>query len=370
MPIFWSSDELKYLQGSYLLEQIEERNSAIKNDYNEICKLDPTFRDIVTLQEFKWARMCVCSRNFGLNINGLRTAALVPYADMLNHYRPRETKWQFDDSLQGFTITAIQHINDGLQIYDSYGQKCNHRFLLNYGFSVENNVEPDGFNPNEVPILLQLALDDPLYDKKAVLWRKEWSQPSRRLRISMNDTEGSRNMFALLRLIHADELDLEALTSPPLLDAERSAFRNTGLYQRPSLYNPLGVANEIRALIGLRSQLEDMLAAYATSYAEDCARLAAVPPRPEPFSNERHALIQVRGEKQVLLFYSELVDTALELSRVREVDWDATLAEAVQGRPEALSAYCRGVLGRARQEDQRRLEARQRSMDYSRPTAV
>ena len=54
-----------------------------------------------------WARMCVCSRNFGLVINGIRTAALVPFADMLNHYRPRESKWQFDDTLQGFTITAV-----------------------------------------------------------------------------------------------------------------------------------------------------------------------------------------------------------------------------------------------------------------------
>ena len=41
-------------------------------------------------------------------INGRQTAALVPYADMLNHYRPRETKWQFDDSLQGFTVVALK----------------------------------------------------------------------------------------------------------------------------------------------------------------------------------------------------------------------------------------------------------------------
>jgi hypothetical protein len=45
---------------------------------------------------------------------------------------------------------ALQGIYTGAQVYDSYGQKCNHRFLLNYGFSVENNVEPDGFCPNEV----------------------------------------------------------------------------------------------------------------------------------------------------------------------------------------------------------------------------
>jgi hypothetical protein len=27
---------------------------------------------------------------------------------------------------------------------DSYGKKCNSRFLLNYGFSVEDNTDPDG----------------------------------------------------------------------------------------------------------------------------------------------------------------------------------------------------------------------------------
>ncbi len=150
MPIFWTADELKYLEGSYLLEQIDERNIAIEADYLAICNVVHEFRDLCTLQEFKWARMCVCSRNFGLSINGLQTAAMVPYADMLNHYRPRETKWQFDEDLQGFTVVSLQTIRAGAQVYDSYGRKCNHRFLLNYGFSVENNIEIDGFCPNEV----------------------------------------------------------------------------------------------------------------------------------------------------------------------------------------------------------------------------
>jgi histone-lysine N-methyltransferase SETD3 len=150
MPIFWEPHELRYLQGSYLVEQIEERNAAIKNDYITICNIVPEFGSISSLEEFKWARMCVCSRNFGLVINGVQTAAMVPYADMLNHFRPRESKWQFDDSLQAFTVIALQKISTGAQVYDSYGRKCNHRFLLNYGFSVENNVESDGYCPNEV----------------------------------------------------------------------------------------------------------------------------------------------------------------------------------------------------------------------------
>eukprot|EP00986_Skeletonema_menzelii_P015589 scaffold12132_cov153-Skeletonema_menzelii.AAC.6 len=157
MPIFWNEAELQYLRGSHLLTQIADRSDAIHEDYDRICSISPDFPSIATLDEFRWARMIVCSRNFGLLIGGHRTSALVPHADMLNHHRPRETKWTFCEESQCFTITTLQSIGAGCQVYDSYGQKCNHRFLLNYGFCVERNVEGDGFCPNEVP--LEVGLD-------------------------------------------------------------------------------------------------------------------------------------------------------------------------------------------------------------------
>lgn len=64
--------------------------------------------------------------------------------------RPRETKWTYDNERGGFTITTLHRIRGGSQVYDSYGQKCNHRFLLNYGFAIEANEEANGFCPNEV----------------------------------------------------------------------------------------------------------------------------------------------------------------------------------------------------------------------------
>lgn len=157
MPIFWKEYELEYLRGSYLLHQIKERLEAIQQDYESICTIAPEFAEIATLEEFQWARMIVCSRNFGLLINGHRTSALVPHADMLNHYRPRETRWTYCEESEAFTITTLQCIPRGAEVFDSYGQKCNHRFLLNYGFCVEENVEVDGFCPNEVP--LELGMD-------------------------------------------------------------------------------------------------------------------------------------------------------------------------------------------------------------------
>lgn len=251
--------------------------------------------------EFMWARMCVCSRNFGLVINGIRTAALVPFADMLNHYRPRESKWQFDDTLQGFTITAVQKISVGAQVYDSYGQKCNHRFLLNYGFSVENNVEPDGFCPNEVAILLALRKSDHLYNHKFAMMREQCF-PSRRVRVCVGDNENSRLMFAMLRIIEADQQEIDLF-----FDSSRS-IRDAQI--------PRTICNEVKALQHLKQICDEYLGNYPSTFEEDVNRLSL--PSVAPFSNERHAIIQVKGEKQVLLFYKDFAETGLSFLNITE----------------------------------------------------
>ncbi len=45
-------------------------------------------------------------------------------------------------------------------MYDSYGKKCNSRFLLNYGFIVTNNED------NEYPFNVELTPKHPLYSYK------------------------------------------------------------------------------------------------------------------------------------------------------------------------------------------------------------
>jgi histone-lysine N-methyltransferase SETD3 len=361
MPIFWTPTELGYLEGSYLLQQIEERKAAITADYVAICNIAPDFGLMVTLEEFKWARMCVCSRNFGLIVNGVRTAALVPYADMLNHYRPRETKWQFDDRSQAFTIVAIQGIQASAQVYDSYGQKCNHRFLLNYGFSVEHNVEPDGFCPNETPLYLQLKRSDPLYDQKCSFWRRDGSLPSRRIRVSVCDSDNSRVMFAMLRIIEADQDDFEKLVSgggSPGAAACRSVLKDA--------HAPICIANELRAMRLLRQIVDEYLDAYPMAYEDDCRRLASTDAPVAPFSNERHALIHVKGEKEVLLFYRDFAEVACRMLEMRDDDaaFDRELTEMRAKRHPVVQQYLTGALTRLRSEE------RQRKDKYLRPTAV
>ena len=83
--------------------------------------------------------MLVCSRVFGIVMNRVKTDAMVPLADMLNHHIPKQTSWYYCDAEEGFVIQALKAIPMGTEIFDSYGQKCNSRFLLSYGFTLPDN---------------------------------------------------------------------------------------------------------------------------------------------------------------------------------------------------------------------------------------
>ncbi len=98
--------------------------------------------------------MMVSSRIFGIQIENVKTDGFVPYADMLNHKRPRQTTWSYTDDRKGFIIEALEDIKRGEQVFDSYGRKCNSRFFLNYGFINLNN------DANEVPLKVYYQEDD------------------------------------------------------------------------------------------------------------------------------------------------------------------------------------------------------------------
>lgn len=381
MPIFWSEDELSYLKGSYLLDQIADRNDAIEDDFHAICHVAPELGKIATLDEFKWARMCVCSRNFGLQIDGNRTSALVPHADMLNHYRPRETKWTFDDDRQAFIITSLQRIPAGAEVFDSYGQKCNHRFLLNYGFAVENNSEADGFCPNEVNYSISILPDDPLFEAKFDFWtrgeniscvvgnavmhlggispRLETQSHSntfsgitslsnsgkvgslnpntissaKRIRVCVSNNENTRILFSMLRVVVADELELRMLMTGPTTmmtststNISRAVLGLSGanLPSSSSFYRtcrdircPLSLRNERAAMKHLLEVTASALRLYPTSFSQDISDLMDERRFPR-YSNKRHAKIQVRGEKEVLHHFAELATTAIAVMDIIE----------------------------------------------------
>ena len=157
IPLFWTPREAAWLAGSHVAEQVEDRRRNILADFRLILECVPELAGAFSAEEFLWARMVVASRNFGITVDGVRTDALVPYADMLNHLRPRQTRWLYDSARRAFLIVSLQPLVAGQQVFDSYGKKCNSRFLLNYGFTVEHNADDDtGQFHNELRLVLGL----------------------------------------------------------------------------------------------------------------------------------------------------------------------------------------------------------------------
>lgn len=70
------------------MDQILEKIEDIKIDYDLICREVPDFAEF-SLREYSEVRMMVSSRIFGISVDGVKTDGFVPYADMLNHRRPR-----------------------------------------------------------------------------------------------------------------------------------------------------------------------------------------------------------------------------------------------------------------------------------------
>lgn len=67
-------------------------------------------------------------------------------------------------------------------VFDSYGRKCNSRFLLNYGFIVEEN------DANEVAITIQINRSDPLFQIKEDMIQD--TIPDVKIFRILEDTEG------------------------------------------------------------------------------------------------------------------------------------------------------------------------------------
>lgn len=135
IPMCWSANELQWLEGSPVRAQAKLLKDSIESDYNQILEIAPEFGKAVKrgMQDWKWARLSVCSRCFGIAIDGVETMVQVPLGDMTNHKRPPETRWEYTDSTQHLAFTALQDFELGAQIHGTYGRKCNSRFFCSYG---------------------------------------------------------------------------------------------------------------------------------------------------------------------------------------------------------------------------------------------
>ena len=117
---------------------------------------------------------------------------------MLNHKRPRQTSWTYTDDRAGFIIEALEDIPRGEQVYDSYGKKCNTRFLLNYGFINLNN------DANEYPLTIKMSDDDQFAQQKMEMLGSNLIQRTFRVQVNFQESVMSK-FISFLRFVEFDE---------------------------------------------------------------------------------------------------------------------------------------------------------------------
>ena len=305
IPLFFNDTQRKELIGSISLKKIDDRLESLRLEYESICNSVPEFNRF-SLEDFIWARLVVITRIFGLVIDDIKTDGLVPMSDMLNHKRPRETKWTYSQKKRGFLITSLQIIPENGEIFDSYGRKCNSRFFVNYGFSLEINAD------NEALMKFELPKNDPQYAIKARHLGFNIQDSNSRdivkkdFQIPMQYKEKKvKEAFSFLRVLHAQGNEFLIISSADGLRLEDIP--------------PLSIRNEKQVLTSLAVSATKSLKKFPTTLEYDNQLLKNEELYPK-FTNQRNSVLMRRGEKEVLTFYVDLMKTCLSLFKMKFKD--------------------------------------------------
>jgi histone-lysine N-methyltransferase SETD3 len=298
-PIFYTEKELEYLKGSPFLNQVLDKKIDMKIDYEKICFYIPSFSQF-SYQKFCEARMMISSRIFGIQMGENKTDVLAPFADLLNHKRPRQTQWYYDNMLESFVIQAIEDINEGSEIFDSYGKKTNSRFLLNYGFSLENN------DSSEYPLTVSFNNSYPLFEVKKNLFQSDFELVKT---FNLNNNIYESQLLELLSFLRFMLFDgdinilFNAMTSNDNLIYEDISL--TFYY-----ISPISKELEIKVLKHLHLLCRKALNNYPTTYEEDNLTLKS---KKNISFNYRNCLLLLMSEKSVLSYYIYFCEYCLSL---------------------------------------------------------
>ena len=302
-PIFYTSKELEYLKGSPFFYQILEKKEDMKSDYAKLCKYLPDFKQF-SYQKFCEARLLISSRIFGISINDTKTDVLAPFADLLNHKRPRQTQWYYDDNFESFVIQATEDIQEGSEIFDSYGKKTNARFLLNYGFCLEDN------DTSEFVMTIAFNESYPLFEEKKNFFQNEY-ELVRSFNLNNNFYESQIiEILSFLRFI-LFEGDINELYNA--INSSENIY-NEEVPLTFYYIQPISKELEIKVLKHLSLLCRRALGKYPTTFEEDQNLLKT---KKNISFNLRNCLLLLMSEKTVLSYFIFFCEYCLELLKLK-----------------------------------------------------
>merc|ERR1711970_233894 len=162
-----------------------------------------------------------------------------------------------------------------MEVFDSYGRKCNSRFFVNYGFSLENNLD------NEALMVLSLLPTFSNYKLKRMLLggsKGEEEGVVREFQIPMNYRETKvKECFSFLRVIHAHGKEMKTFSE-----------------RRAVFVPPLSIRNEQLSLLALSKAAKISLEKFDHTLEHDNALLADEE-NYRKLSNRRNIVLMRRG---------------------------------------------------------------------------
>jgi histone-lysine N-methyltransferase SETD3 len=222
-PLFFSEKELEWLKGSYALRVVRRHKSWLEREYQHLSACLPD-GEHYSPEEHAWALVNVLTRTYGVRIDGEKSHAMIPLADMPNHaFRPNAL-WE-PESSRGFFHIAARDIESGAPLTIRYWKECNTLTFAIYGFCLETNP----YNVAEIH-LPSLPPDHPNFEAAREMGTVREGMRVFKVPADVDDKR-TQTLFAYLRLsIPAEpsvaEMEREKygiLLDSPLHQSERAA---------------------------------------------------------------------------------------------------------------------------------------------------
>jgi len=289
-PFFWNKPIMSLMKGSVIPNLINRKREVIMNDYKYIANCCPKFINHCSFNHYIYLYTIISSRSFGIRINGVKRLALIPLCDMLNHSHEPNIRYYYDSNKSRFVMENIKPIQKGSLLTNSYGNLCNSKLLINYGFVIPKNIY------NE--IFIELKQQD---IKTRTAFKKCNLYPicSGMLKADLKDIF-TINIFEFLRIRVAS-------------DEEIGKYGNRWCYT-----NQLSIDNEIRMLKYFKEILQNISKKYNFNQNYITERLLDI----KENTSEYNALTLIQGELNIILYFFDFIENKLgTLKQKRNVNF-------------------------------------------------
>ena len=341
LPIFWEDKMLEELQCSAVKQGVTERRREWIQEFLMVRSATkdaslPIGFQAIELEEWFWARSIVTSRAFtDPSSNG--DPCLCPYVDMMNHVTATQSQssaslmrctWEIDSDGYHLRLPTTKK-DDNLGVWTkleiSYGSHSNGHFLMNYGFSIPDDIDQVAADL----ATLQITLPENVHtDDTEAIWEADGlgdcHMVSRNVTVGIGGCTGPmESVLSLCRVASTQNQELPKMKKRFMERGMRTIQTEDGLVPQMGATLspfPLSISNEKRALQMLKVVTQSALNNYETTIEEDNGILQGgeeETPGTSKYDFEHdttqrsNAITVRRGEKIILQHYSSLASIGL-----------------------------------------------------------